>query len=48
MFSDVSEKREVKVDRRLVGPQSQSGRCGEEKVLDPTGTPASILRSSSS
>jgi hypothetical protein len=26
------------LDRRLGGPQSQSGRCGEEKILDPTGT----------
>jgi hypothetical protein len=22
---------------RLGGPQSRSGRCGEEKILDPTG-----------
>jgi hypothetical protein len=26
------------LDRRLVGPQSHSGRHGEEKFLDPTGT----------
>jgi hypothetical protein len=26
------------LDRRLGGPQSRSGRCGEEKILDPTGT----------
>jgi hypothetical protein len=26
------------LDRRLGGPQSQSGRLGEEKILDPTGT----------
>jgi hypothetical protein len=25
-------------DRRLDGPQSQSGRRGEEKILDPPGT----------
>jgi hypothetical protein len=25
-------------DRRLGGPQSRSGRRGEEKILDPTGT----------
>jgi hypothetical protein len=32
------------LDRRLGGPQSRSGRCGEEKILDPTGT--RILNSS--
>jgi hypothetical protein len=26
------------LDRRLGGPQSRSGRRGEEKILDPTGT----------
>jgi hypothetical protein len=26
------------LDRRLGGPQSRSGRFGEEKILDPTGT----------
>jgi hypothetical protein len=26
------------LDRRLGGPQSRSGRCGEEKILHPTGT----------
>jgi hypothetical protein len=26
------------LDRRLGGPQSLSGRLGEEKILDPTGT----------
>jgi hypothetical protein len=26
------------LDRRLDGPQSRSGRRGEEKILDPTGT----------
>jgi hypothetical protein len=26
------------LDRRLCGPRSRSGRRGEEKVLDPTGT----------
>jgi hypothetical protein len=26
------------LDRRLDGPQSRSGRFGEEKILDPTGT----------
>jgi hypothetical protein len=26
------------LDRRLSGPQSRSGRRGEEKILDPTGT----------
>jgi hypothetical protein len=25
------------LDRRLRGPQSRSGRFGEEKILDPTG-----------
>jgi hypothetical protein len=27
------------LDRNLSGPQSQSGRRGEEKILDPTETP---------
>jgi hypothetical protein len=26
------------LDRRLGGPQNRSGRRGEEKILDPTGT----------
>jgi hypothetical protein len=26
------------LDRRLGGPQSLAGQCGEEKILDPTGT----------
>jgi hypothetical protein len=26
------------LDRRLAGPQSRSGQCGEEKILDPTRT----------
>jgi hypothetical protein len=26
------------LDRRLGGPQSRSGRRGEEKILDPNGT----------
>jgi hypothetical protein len=26
------------LDRKLGGPQNQSGRSGEEKILDPTGT----------
>jgi hypothetical protein len=26
------------LDRRLGGPQSRSGRYGEVKILDPTGT----------
>jgi hypothetical protein len=26
------------LDRRLGGPQSRSGRYGEAKILDPTGT----------
>jgi hypothetical protein len=34
-------------DRRLGGPQSRSGRSGEEKILDPTGTRTPIPRSSS-
>jgi hypothetical protein len=25
------------LDRTLGGPQSRSGHCGEEKILDPTG-----------
>jgi hypothetical protein len=35
------------LDRRLRGLQSRSGRRGEEKVLDPTGTRTPIPRSSS-
>jgi hypothetical protein len=34
------------LDRRLGGPQSQSGRRGEEKILDPTGTRTPTFRSS--
>jgi hypothetical protein len=26
------------LERRLGGPQSRSGRSGEEKIIDPTGT----------
>jgi hypothetical protein len=32
------EKEPPVSDRRLGGPQSRSGRHGEEKILDPTGT----------
>jgi hypothetical protein len=35
------------LDRRLGRPQSQSGRRGEEKSLDPTGTRTPTTRSSS-
>jgi hypothetical protein len=35
------------LDRRLGGPQSRSGRLGEEKVLDPVGTRTPTHRSSS-
>jgi hypothetical protein len=35
------------LDRRLGGPQSQSGRFGEEKILDPTGTQTPTPQSSS-
>jgi hypothetical protein len=31
------------LDRRPGGPQSRSGRRGEEKILDPTGTRKSDL-----
>jgi hypothetical protein len=34
-------------DRSLGGPQSWSGRRGEEKILDPTGTRTPTPRSSS-
>jgi hypothetical protein len=34
------------LDRRLGGPQSRSGRHGEEKILDPTGTRTPTPRSS--
>jgi hypothetical protein len=33
--------------RRLSGPQSRSGRHGEAKILDPTGTRTPTSRSSS-
>jgi hypothetical protein len=35
------------LDRRLGAPQSRSGRCGEEKILDPTETWNPTPRSSS-
>jgi hypothetical protein len=35
------------LDRGLGGPQSRSGRRGEEKILDPTGTRTPTPRSSS-
>jgi hypothetical protein len=35
------------LDRRLGGPQSQSGRRGEEGILDPTGTRTPTSQSSS-
>jgi hypothetical protein len=34
------------LDRRLGGPQSQSERCGEVKILGPTGTQTPIPQSS--
>jgi hypothetical protein len=34
------------LDRRLGGPQNRSGRLGEEKILDPTGTLTPIPQSS--
>jgi hypothetical protein len=34
-------------DRKLGGPQSRSGRRGEGKILDPTGTRTPLPRSSS-
>jgi hypothetical protein len=35
------------LDRRVDGPQSRSGRRGEEKSLDPTGTRTATPRLSS-
>jgi hypothetical protein len=35
------------LDRRLGGPQSRSGRFGEQKIIDPTGTRTPTPRSSS-
>jgi hypothetical protein len=29
---------QVRMDRRLGGPQNRSGQRGEKKILDPTGT----------
>jgi hypothetical protein len=37
----------IPLDRTLGGPQSLSGRCGEEKTLAPTGTRTPIPQSSS-
>jgi hypothetical protein len=37
------ERTPVPMDRRLSGPQSRSGRCGEVTILDPTGTRISTL-----
>jgi hypothetical protein len=37
LYSRVKSHR-YPLDRRLGGPQSQSGRLGEEKILDPSGT----------
>jgi hypothetical protein len=34
------------LDRKLGGPQSRSGRRGEEKILDPTGSQTTTPRSS--
>jgi hypothetical protein len=34
------------LDRRLAAPQSPSGRCGKDKILDPTGTRTPSPRSS--
>jgi hypothetical protein len=34
------------LDRRLSEPQSRSGRHGEEKIIDPTGTRTPTRRSS--
>jgi hypothetical protein len=41
------KSRQYPLDRRLGGPQSQSGRHGEVKILDPTGTRNPTPRSSS-
>jgi hypothetical protein len=41
------ESRRYQLDRRLGGPQSRSGRRGEEKILEPTGTRTPTPRSSS-
>jgi hypothetical protein len=39
--------KEPPLDRRLGGPQSRSGRFGEEKILDPSGTRTPTTQSSS-
>jgi hypothetical protein len=41
------ESPRYQLDRRLGGPQSRSGRPGEEKILDPTGTGTLTPQSSS-
>jgi hypothetical protein len=41
------KKPRYRLDRRLGGPQSRSGRGGEENILDPTGTRTAIPQSSS-
>jgi hypothetical protein len=37
-FSPGERAPQYALNRRLSGPQNRSGRCGEEKILDPTGT----------
>jgi hypothetical protein len=46
-FTLGEKRRWYPLDRRLGEPQSRSGRRGEEKILDPTGTRTPTPRSSS-
>jgi hypothetical protein len=38
-FTPRGKSPRYQLDRRWGGPQSRSGRRGEENILDPTGTP---------
>jgi hypothetical protein len=46
-FTPVGKSPRYPLDRRLSGPQSRSGRQGQEKIFDPTGTRTSTSLSSS-
>jgi hypothetical protein len=42
-FTPLGKSPRCPLDRRLGGPQSQSGKRGEEKILDSTGTNSDLL-----
>jgi hypothetical protein len=45
-FTSGGKSRQYPLDRRLGGLQSRSGRLGEKKILNPTGTRTQTPRSS--